>query len=125
VPERYSARRGLAIRSAAGAAAAALTVALAGCAQFDASLSKQWMTVNFKPNTPVATLLKVRAACSRVPNVRPVALPRKRTTANMTDALTYITTNASDADLARLQVCLQKFPSVAGFTPGDAGDEGG
>jgi hypothetical protein len=125
VPERYCARRGLATKAAAAAGATALTVAIAGCAQFDASLSKQWMTVNFKPNTPVATLLRVRAACSHVPDARPVALPRKRTTADMIDAVTYITTNASDADLARLQVCLQKFRSVAGFTPGDAGDEGG
>jgi hypothetical protein len=125
VPERYRPRRGLAARAAVGVAAAALTLALVGCAQFDKSLSKQWMTVNFKPHTSVATLLKVRSACSHVPNARPVALPRKRTTANMIDALTYITTNASDADLARLQLCLQKFPSVAGLSPGDAGDEGG
>jgi hypothetical protein len=29
--------------------------------------------------------------------------------------------NASDADLARLQQCLQKFPSVVGLNPEDAG----
>jgi hypothetical protein len=106
-------------------AAAAAVLALAGCAKFDAALSKQWLTVNFKPNTPVATMLRVRVACSHVPNTYPAALPRKRTEATMLDELTYITTNASDADLARLQVCLQKFRSVVGFTPGDVGDEGG
>jgi hypothetical protein len=106
-------------------AVAVLAIALTGCARFDAALSKQWLTVNFKPNTSIPTLLKVRAACSHLPNVHPVALPRHRTTVDMIDALTYITTNASDADMARLQLCLEKFRSVAGFTPGDAGDEGG
>ena len=33
--------------------------------------------VDFNANTSVATLLKVRAACSHVPNVRAEALPRK------------------------------------------------
>ncbi len=37
----------------------------------------------------------------------------------------YNTTNASDANVAQLQQCLQKFPAVLGFTPGDTGDEGG
>ncbi len=96
----------------------------AGCAKFDAALGQQWATVNFKPNTSTATLLKVRAACSRVPNARPEALPKVRSTANMIYALTYRTDNASDADLAELQQCLQRFPSVAGIDFEDSGDAG-
>ncbi len=49
---------------------------LAGCAKFDAALGQQWAVVQFKTNTPVATQLKVRAACSHVPNVRPERLPK-------------------------------------------------
>jgi len=112
-----------------GAAAAALAVllggGLAGCAKFDAALGQQWATVNFKANTSIPTLLKVRAACSRVPNVRAEALPRKRTAATMMYALTYRTDNASDANLAQLQQCLQRFPSVAGIDFEDSGDSGG
>ena len=96
----------------------------AGCSKFDAALGQQWATVNFKANTSVATLLKVRTACSRIPNVRPEALPRTQTPATMMYALTYHTDNASDANLAQLQQCLQKFPSVEGISFGDAGDAG-
>jgi hypothetical protein len=51
--------------------------------------------------TPVATLLKVRAACY---------------------ALRYRTDDASDSNLAQLQECLQKYPSVAGIDFTDSGD---
>jgi hypothetical protein len=97
---------------------------MAGCSKFDAALGQQWATVNFKSNTSVATLLKVRTACSGIPNVHPEALPRTRTPATMMYALTYRTDNASDANLAQLQQCLQKFPSVEGISFGDAGDAG-
>jgi hypothetical protein len=36
----------------------------------------------------------------------------------------YDTTNSSPANLAELQTCLQKFPSVQGVDPEDVGDEG-
>ncbi len=114
----------------AAAAVLAVTLAgglasgLAGCAKFDSALGQQWATVNFKPSTSTATLLKVRAACSHVPNVRAQALPRKRTAATMMYALTYRTDNASDANLAQLQQCLQRFPSVQGIDFEDSGDAG-
>jgi hypothetical protein len=106
------------------AAAVLLMAGAAGCAKFDAALGQQWATVNFKPNTSAATLLKVRAACSHVPNARPEALPKVRSTANMIYALTYRTDHASDADLAELQQCLQRFPVVAGIDFQDSGDAG-
>jgi hypothetical protein len=104
--------------------AALLAGGLAGCSKFDAALGQQWATVNFKDNTSVATLLRVRAACSHIPNVRAEALPKKQTAAMMMYALTYRTNNASDANLAQLQQCLQRFPSVAGIDFEDSGDEG-
>ncbi len=106
------------------ALAAGLATGLAGCAKFDAALGQQWATVEFKANTSVATLLKVRAACSRVPNVRAEALPRKQDPTTMMYSLTYRTDKASDANLAQLQQCLQRFPSVQGISFGDSGDAG-
>jgi hypothetical protein len=113
--------------AAAGAVALALGLALgaAGCAKFDAALGQQWATVNFKPDTSVATMLQVRTACSRIPNVRAEALPRQQNTVTMAGGVTYRTDHASDANLAQLQQCLQRYPSVAGIDFEDSGDAGG
>jgi hypothetical protein len=117
------ARRSAAVAAAAGALA--LGLALAGCANFDSALGQQWATVNFKANTTIATMLQVRSACSHIPNVRPEALPRPENQITMSGAITYRTDNASDANLAQLQECLQRYPSVAGIDFEDSGDEGG
>jgi hypothetical protein len=103
------------------AATAALWLALTSCAKFDAALGQRWAVVHFKSQTPVATLLKVRATCSDVPNVHAERLPKVRTTATMTYALRYRTDHASDANLAALQMCLQRFPAVAGIDFQDSG----
>jgi hypothetical protein len=99
-----------------------LSLALTSCAKFDASLGQQWAVVHFKSDTSVATLLKVRAACSHLPNVHAEKLPKVRDAATMIYALRYQTNKASDANLAALQVCLQRFPSVAGIDFEDSGD---
>jgi len=36
----------------------------------------------------------------------------------------YKISKASNADIARLEECLSKFPSVAGITLQDSGDQG-
>jgi hypothetical protein len=108
---------------AAAVAAIALT-GVSGCAKMDAALDKQWMTVDFNPGTSVATALQVRAACSHIQNTPPMALPAKRSVINMMYGVVYNTTNSSPANLAQLQGCLQKFKSVQGVDPEDAGDEG-
>ncbi len=110
--------------AAAGALALALAGGAAGCAKFDAALGQQWATVTFKPDTSVPTLLKVRTTCSHIPNVRAEALPKKRTPETMMYSLTYRTDHASDANLAQLQQCLQRFGSVQGITFQDSGDSG-
>jgi hypothetical protein len=119
---RRKAQAGRAIAALAVAGAVALTAA--GCSKFDAALGRQWATVSFKSSTSVATLLKVRAACSHVPNVHPEALPKKPVGGMMMYALTYRTDKASDANLAQLQQCLQRFPSVEGVDFQDSGDNG-
>jgi hypothetical protein len=105
-------------------AAVILVAGLAGCAKMDAALSKQWMTVDFGPNTTVATALQVRAACSHVQNTPPMALPAKQSVINVMYGVRFDTTNASPANLAELQTCLQRFKSVEGVDPEDTGDEG-
>ena len=90
----------------------------------DADLDQQWMVVDFNPGTSVATALHVRAECSHIQNTPPMALPTQRSVANMMYGIRYNTTNSSPANLAELQTCLQRFPSVQGVDPEDAGDEG-
>jgi hypothetical protein len=97
---------------------------LTGCAKMDAALDQQWMVVDFNPGTSVATALHVRAECSHIQNTPPMALPAQRSVTNMMYGIRYNTTNSSPANLAELQTCLQRFPSVQGVDPEDAGDEG-
>ena len=129
VPEssRVITRTRVTSAAAAGAAGLAVLLALgaAGCAKFDAALGQQWATVSFKPDTSVATMLRVRTACSHIPNVKAEALPRRRNPVTMNGAVTYRTDRASDANLAQLQQCLQRYPSVAGINFQDSGDAGG
>jgi hypothetical protein len=97
---------------------------LVGCAKMDAALGQQWMAVDFSQGTSVATALHVRTECSNIPHAPPMALPTKRTALSMLYGVRFDTTNASPANVAELQTCLQRFPSVQGVEPGDAGDEG-
>ncbi len=108
--------------AAAVACAALAMTAAAGCARFDAALGKQWAVVHFRPSTSVAALLRVRAACSHVPNVRPEALPPGRKGLDMIYSVRFRTDDASDANLAQLQQCLQRFPAVTGIDFQDTGD---
>jgi hypothetical protein len=110
--------------AAAGAAGAIALLALTGCAKMDSALDKQWMVVSFNPDTSVATALHVRAACSHIQNTPPLALPGKHSVINIMYGVRYDTTNSSPANLSQLQTCLQRFTSVEGVDPEDAGDEG-
>jgi hypothetical protein len=102
---------------AAAAAALAVLAALAatGCASFDKAFGQQEAVVQFKPQTPNSVRLKVRAACSHLPNAVPEPLPTDHLASDMLNDVRYQVNNASDGDLAKLQDCLQKFPSVAGI----------
>jgi hypothetical protein len=104
--------------------AAALIVSIGGCARMDASLGQTWVDVTFKPNTSLPTLLRVRTACSHIPNVHPYPFPQQHSVINLMNGVRYNTTTATDANVAELQVCLQKYSAVQGFTPGDTGDDG-
>jgi hypothetical protein len=100
-----------------------LTAGVGGCAKFDATFGKQEMVVNFKSGTTTATRLKVRAACSHIPEARPEALPTDHLASDNLYDVIYRVDNASNAQLAQLESCLQKYPSVTGVdlqTPGDS-----
>jgi len=106
------------------APAVAAILALAGCSQIDAALSKQWAVVTFKPDTTVSTLLKVREACSHVPNVRPLTAPRTASQLAVTYSVRYQTSKATGADLAALKACLERFSAVSGVSFRDTGNKG-
>jgi len=90
----------------------------------DQALSKQWMQVDFKPDTTITAALQVRAACSHIENTPPLPLPAKHNTLNIMYGIEFDTTNSSPANLAELQTCLAKFRSVLGVNAQDTGEEG-
>jgi hypothetical protein len=109
--------------AAIAVAGVALTGVVGGCAQFDKQLGQQWIEVTFAPNTSVATAKHITSVCSHVPNL-PLIGQVKPTTAQagVVDSVRYNSTNATVAQVARLEQCLNKFPaSVQGFTQMDQG----
>jgi hypothetical protein len=90
----------------------------------DASLDKQWMTVDFNPGTSQADALHVRTACSHIQDTPAMALPKGHAVIDVMYGVRYDTTNSSPAELAQLQTCLGNFKAVQGVDPEDVGDEG-
>jgi hypothetical protein len=87
-----------------------------GCAKFNAALGKQEVVVQFQAGTAEATRLKVRAACSHIPNSRPEPLPTDHLASDNLYNVIYRVDQADDAQLAELYQCLQRYPAVAGIT---------
>jgi|SRR6516164_8070827 len=113
--------------AAAGAAAAvALAALLAGCSQFDRALGQRQAIVSFRPNTPLSQRLTVRSTCAKVPAVKAQPLPSDLNNSPYAlQQVTFRVDHASNADIARLETCLAKFPAVAGITLQDSTDMGG
>jgi len=108
---------------AAGTAVAAVT-ALAGCSQFDSALGQRQAIVTFRSGTTVAQRLAVRAACAKTPSVTARPLPSDLSSPYALEQVIYQIDRASNADVALLEECLSKFPSVAGVTLQDSSDQG-
>ncbi|HXP18070.1 MAG TPA: hypothetical protein VN840_00355 [Streptosporangiaceae bacterium] len=109
--------------AALGTAAALAIIGVAGCAKMSAALGQQWIVVLFNPNTTVATARHVTQACSHVPNLHLAPVRAVSGDPGMIGSARYDATNATDANMAELQQCLQRFPSVQGFNliqPGDS-----
>jgi hypothetical protein len=124
-PSRQSSRRRRGRGRGRGLIAVALTAAVAmaasGCAEFDKALGQQEEVVIFQPNTSQAVKLKVRAACSHVPQAVVEPLPTDHKLSDEVYNVRFEVGHASVVDLARLQQCLTRFPSVVGLetdTPG-------
>jgi hypothetical protein len=105
--------------------AALALAALAGCSQFDAALGQRQAVVSFRPGTPLSQRLTVRSACAKLPAVQAQPLPSDLNSPYALQQVTYRIDHASNADIARLETCLDKFPSVAGITLQDSTDMGG
>ena len=113
-------------RRLAGAGMALLAAAaLAGCSQFDAALGQRQAVVTFITGTPVSQRLVVRSTCAKVPAVIPQPLPSDLNSPYALQQLIFRIDHASDADIAKLEVCLAKFPAVAGVSLQDSSDQGG
>jgi hypothetical protein len=102
--------------------AGGLLTAVTGCAKFDAALGQQEAVVQFRTGTTNATRLQVRAACSHIPQARPEALPTDHKASDLLYDVIYQVDNASNAQIAELEQCLQKYPSVVGIDIQTAGD---
>ena len=99
----------------------ALAAVLGGCSRMDAALGQQWVVVQLASNTPLATARHVTAICSRTSGLR--ADPVQPTSpGKIVGSVRFISTQATDADMARLQQCLQRFPFVQGLTMSEPGD---
>jgi hypothetical protein len=112
-------------RRLTGAVIAVVTAAaLAGCSQFDAALGQRQAVVSFRTGTPVPQRLTVRSTCAKVPAVTAQPLPSDLSSPYALQQLTFRINHASDADVAQLEKCLARFPSVTGVVLQDSSDEG-
>ena len=113
--------------AAAGTAVVAVVTmaALTGCSQFDAALGQRQAVVSFRSGTPLSQRLAVRSTSAKVPAVKAQPLPSDLNSPYALQQVTFRVDHASNADIARLETCLAKFPAVAGITLQDSTDMGG
>ncbi len=111
-------------RLAGAGLALAVAVPLAGCSQFNAALGQRQAVVTFRAGTPVSQRLAVRSACAKVPAVAAQPLPSDLNSRYALQQLIFQINHATDADVARLEKCLARFPAVVGITLQDSSDAG-
>ena len=105
-------------------AGVACCLGVTGCAQFNKALGQQQATVYFQTSTPVAFKLKVRAACDNLPHVKAAPIATSVPLSSAVDVVTYNTTGAGVADIARLEECVNKYaPQVQGVNVTDSSDD--
>ncbi|MGH3293455.1 MAG: hypothetical protein ACRDP7_16775, partial [Trebonia sp.] len=100
---------------AIGLAGLACCLGVTGCAQFNKALGQQQASIYFQSSTPVAFKLKVRAACDNLPHVKATPIATGVPLSSAVRVVTYDTSGAGLADIARLEECVNKFaPQVQG-----------
>ena len=109
---------------ALGLVGAACCLGVTGCAQFDKALGQQQATIYFQSSTTVAFKLKVRTACNNLPHVKATPIAAGVPLSSAVDVVTYNTTGAGVADIARLEECVNKYaPQVQGVDVQDSSDD--
>jgi len=98
-----------------------MVVLLGGCARMSAALGQQWVVVQLASNTKLATAKHVTVACSRVSGLKAETV-RPTAPGKIVGSVRFISTQATDAEMAKLQQCLQRFPAVQGLTMTEPGD---
>jgi hypothetical protein len=117
-------RRGWRFHLTLGLAGVACCLGVSGCAQFNKALGQQQALIYFKMSTPVSFKLHVRSACDNLPHVKAAPIATGVPLASAVDVVTYNTTGASLSDIARLEVCVDKFaPQVVGVNVHDSSDD--
>jgi hypothetical protein len=107
-------RRAVSRACAAGAVAVLAGALTTGCSGFNKAFGQREAIVIFREGTPKSVRLEVRAACSRVPQVIPEPLPTDRKLSDYLNDVRYRIDQATDAQLAQLENCLNRFGSVRG-----------
>jgi hypothetical protein len=97
---------------------------LGGCSRFDAALGQRQAIVSFHSEATTAQRVAIRAACAKTPAVSAQKLPDLKKYPYGLQQLTFTISKASDAQVATLERCLQKYPAVAGVTLQDSSDAG-
>jgi hypothetical protein len=97
-------------------------LAVTGCASLDKSLGQQEALISFSPTTSNSVRLQVRAACGKLPNVGETPIAKGVPLSASLSEVIYQINNADPADIARLEECLQKYPSVTGVDIQDSSD---
>jgi hypothetical protein len=97
-------------------------LAATGCASLDKSLAQQQALISFTPTASNAVRLQVRAACGKLPNVATTPIPKGVPLSASLSEVIFQINNASASDIASLEECLQKFPSVTGIDIQDSSD---
>jgi hypothetical protein len=107
-----------------GLAGVACFLGVAGCSQFNKALGQQQATIYFQSSTPVSFKLKVRAACNNLPHVKATPISTGVPLASAVSVVTYNTTGAGVSDIARLEMCVNKYaPQVQGVDVSDSSDD--
>jgi hypothetical protein len=87
----------------------------------NAALGQQWAVAQLASNTKLAAAKHVTDTCSHASGLRAEPV-RPTSPGKIVASVRFISTNASDADMARLQQCLQRFPAVQGLSFSEPGD---
>ena len=101
-------------RPARIAASGCALAALAGCGHLADNLAQREMVVKFAPGATAEQHRQVRAACDGVGGATAAPLPTSTLRSVRLNDVRFRVDGASDAQLARLQACLTRFPFVQG-----------